>query len=453
MKILITSDWNICAINGVATSIKNLMYGLRARGHEVKLLCLSSNHKTQVTEDGWEVASLPADIVYPGARVRAGLMNNIYDKVIEWGPDIVHSQCEMSTFVMAHHIAHECNIPIVHTYHTVYEDYTHYVVKGKHLPAVEQRRHAAKKAVAEFSKLISMFCCGMVAPTEKVKVMLEGYDCKCPLYVVPSGITLNNFRQKLSDDERRELRQKFSIADDEIIALYLGRAAKEKNIDEVMRYISSASEKIKLLVVGGGPVLDDLKKLAEDEGLTDKVIFAGMVDPTEVWKYYQLGDFFTSASTSETQGLTYIEALSSGLPLLCRKDPCLDDVVVENVNGCLFENEEEYMAGMQQVLSILRDDCYDRTKIGQSADKFSREHFAASLEAIYLDTMDYYRNRSQSAIEKMRTVGIKITDLTREHWRVVKNSEIFEMFDIFDIFTGGENESLADTETDSEEIN
>lgn len=432
MKILITSDWNICAINGVATSIKNLMYGLRARGHEVKLLCLSSDHKTQVTEDGWEVASLPADIVYPGARVRAGLMSNIYDKVIEWGPDIVHSQCEMSTFVMAHHIAHECEIPIVHTYHTVYEDYTHYVVKGKHLPAVDQRRKAAKKAVAEFSKLISMFCGGMVAPTEKVRVMLEGYECKCPLYVVPSGISLGDFRRELSKDERYELRHSLGIEDDEIIALYLGRAAKEKNIDEVIKYIASSSEKIKLLVVGGGPVLDDLKTFAATSGYDDKVVFAGMVEPTDVWKYYQLGDFFTSASTSETQGLTYIEALSAGLPLLCRKDPCLDDVVIENENGCLFENEEEYMAGMEQVLKIIKDSDYDRLKIGHTADKFSREHFAASLETIYLDTLDLHRKKNQSARDKMLAVGVKITELTREHWRRVKSLDVFEIFSFDD---------------------
>lgn len=420
MKILITSDWNICAINGVATSIKNLMYGLRARGHEVKLLSLSSDHRTQVTEDGWEVASLPADVVYPGARVRAGLMNNIYDKVIEWGPDIVHSQCEMSTFVMAHHIAHECGIPIVHTYHTVYEDYTHYVVKGKHLPAVDQRRKAAKKVVAEFSKLISMFCSGMVAPTEKVKVMLEGYDCKCPLYVVPSGITLDEFRKKLSDDEKQALRQKYGIKDDETIALFLGRAAKEKNIDEVIKYIASSNENIKLMVVGGGPALEDIKSYSSSNGYDDKVVFVGMVDPSDVWKYYQLADFFTSASTSETQGLTYIEALSAGLPLLCRKDPCLDDVVIENENGCLFENEQEYKAGMQTVLSLIRSAEYDRNNIAGTADKFSREHFAASLESIYLDTFDYYRRKNHAASEKMKAVAARITELTREHWERVK---------------------------------
>ena len=400
MKILITSDWNTYAINGVATSIKNLMYGLKARGHEVKLLTLSSSHRTQVTEDGWEVASLPAGIVYPGARVPAKLPLNIYDKVIAWGPDIVHSQCELATFIMAHHVAHECGVPIVHTYHTVYEDYTHYIVTGTHLPAGEQRVQLAKKAVADFSRAISRFCCGMIAPTEKVKVLLDGYDCKCPVYVVPSGIALNNYRQKLSDSERSELRAKFGIKDDEIIALYLGRVAAEKNIDEVMKYISSADNKVKLLVVGGGPKFDELNELSKEQGYTDRVVFAGMVDPSEVWKYYQLGDFFTSASTSETQGLTYIEALSAGLPLLCRKDPCLDDVVTENQNGVLFENEEEFMAGLQFITDLISSDGYDREEIGHSADKFSREVFAASVEEIYLDTFDIYRNKKSIIIER-----------------------------------------------------
>lgn len=418
MKILITSDWNTYAINGVAASIKNLMYGLRARGHEVKLLTLSSDRETRITEDGWEVASLPANVVYPGARVRVGLMNKIYDKVIEWAPDIIHSQCEMSTFVMAHHVAHECDVPIVHTYHTVYEDYTHYVVKNVFLSG-RRRNQMAKQAVAEFTKIISMLCDGMIAPTQKVKTILEGYECKCPLYVVPSGITLDTFRQHLSDDERIRLRKQYEIADDELIALYLGRIAEEKNIDEIIKYISSSDEKIKLVIVGGGPKLDNLIKKAEKLKAMERVVFVGMIDPVDVWKYYQLADFFTSASTSETQGLTYIEALSSGLPLLCRKDPCLDDVVIENTNGCLFENEEEFMAGLKKIISIVKDVDYSRKEIAKTADKFSKEYFASSAEAIYLDTLDSYSKKGESARENVKALMLKINELTMTHWKMV----------------------------------
>ena len=438
MKILITSDLNTYSVNGVITSINNLMYGLRARGHEVKLLTLSPNHETRVTEDGWEVASLPAGIVYPGVRVRVGLMNKVYDKVIDWNPDIIHSQCEMSTFIMAHHIAHECDVPIVHTYHTVYEDYTHYVVKGHLFP--EQQNKMARQAVAEFSKIISTLCGAMIAPTDKVKEMLEGYDCKCPLYVIPTGIDLTRFSQQISASERTEMRGKYGFTDEDIVAVYLGRVAAEKNIDEVIEYISKAPENVKLLVTGGGPKLDDLVSLVNKKNYNDRVSFVGMVNPSDVWKYYKLGDLFTSASTSETQGLTYIEALSSGLPLLCRKDQCLDGVVIDKVNGCMFENEQEFGDGLETIINIIGDEAYNRDDIAKTAEKFSRECFAASCESLYLDTIKTYSRKSisETAKENIQAALNRLTELSRRHIEYVKEpinklktnlNEIFEEFE------------------------
>lgn len=420
MKVLITSDWNTYAINGVATSIKNLMFGLRARGHEVKLLTLSSNYESRVTQDGWEVASLPASIVYPGARVRVGLMTKTYDKIIEWGPDIIHSQCELSTFVMAHHIAHECAVPIVHTYHTVYEDYTHYVTQGIKLP-IKPKEQTAKHVVAEFSRAISSLCHGMIAPTEKVKSLLMRYECSCPLYVVPSGISTNKFRQKLAESDRIKLCERFDIKEGEIVAIYLGRIAEEKNIDELIDYIAKSAQNIKLLIVGGGPKLDEIKSYVEDKGLADRVKFSGMVEPQEVWKYYALADFFTSASTSETQGLTYIEALSSGLLLLCRKDDCLDGVIIPGENGYMFENESEYSAGLHKIIQKLRVSGYDRNETAKTADKFSIENFAFSVEEIYYNTLDEYAShRERSSKENIKALVNKVYDYTLENFKESK---------------------------------
>ena len=78
-----------------------------------------------------------------------------------------------------------------------------------------------------------------------------------------------------------------------------------------------------LMIVGGGPYLEILRKKAAELGVMESVIFTGMVSPEEVASYYPAGDLFISASTSETQGLTYADALAAGLPLLCRKDECL----------------------------------------------------------------------------------------------------------------------------------
>ena len=87
------------------------------------------------------------------------------------------------------------------------------------------------------------------------------------------------------------------------------------------------------VIVGSGPYLDNLKELAYAENISDKVIFTGAVEPENIAAYYRLGDIFLSASQSETQGLTYIEALASGLPAVCRRDDCLNDVITNGKNG------------------------------------------------------------------------------------------------------------------------
>lgn len=74
----------------------------------------------------FSVPSLGVGKIYPGARFALSTNEDILAEVIHWEPDIIHTQCEFSTFRMAKQIAHYLDIPIVHTYHTVYEDYTHY---------------------------------------------------------------------------------------------------------------------------------------------------------------------------------------------------------------------------------------------------------------------------------------------------------------------------------------
>ena len=119
MKILITTDWYSPAVNGVVTSVKNLRRGLEARGHEVRILTLSQTTHSW-TEDGVTyLGSVPAGLVYPGARLRTPMVRRWTQELVAWGPDVVHSQCEFSTFFLARRIAEYLDVPLVHTYHTV----------------------------------------------------------------------------------------------------------------------------------------------------------------------------------------------------------------------------------------------------------------------------------------------------------------------------------------------
>lgn len=131
----------------------------------------------------------------------------------------------------------------------------------------------------------------------------------------------------------------------------VGRLAEEKNLEELLHLRAAMGEApVTLLLVGGGPDKLRLEGIAAGLGLTaPAVVFAGMVPPAQVPDWYQLGDLFVRASTSETQGLTYIEALAAGVPALCRADPCLAGVIREGENGWQYRDREEFQQKLTEI--------------------------------------------------------------------------------------------------------
>lgn len=378
MKILITTDWYVPAVNGVVTSVLNLEKELRKKGHEVKILTLSQDHHSHVSGDVTYIASMGAGKIYPNARVRIAVRSKYVTEIMEWQPDIIHSQCEFSTFLFARHIAKVLNIPIVHTYHTVYEDYTHYF---------SPLGIIGKKAVRTFSRWCADSCEVIIVPTEKVKELLESYGIDAQIHVIPSGINLEKFDPKRVEKDclRNEIP---GISEDDFICAYIGRLAKEKNIDELIRMHRDITEpNVKLLIVGDGPDRENLEELVTEYGMTDRVIFTGMVSPKEVEKYYKIGDVFVSGSTSETQGLTYVEALASGLPVVCRKDKCLDGVIEDHFNGYQYTEPQEY----RDRIFLLFKDAEFRESMSYNAllssKKFGSDCFVNAVEELYETTI------------------------------------------------------------------
>lgn len=126
MKVLITTDWYKPVINGVVTSVLSLADGLEALGHEVRILTLSGTIHSYCEGNVTYIGSVSVGKIYPNARLKTAMTHGYVRDLIAWKPDVVHSQCEFSTFFLARRITQICRVPLVHTYHTVYEDYTHY---------------------------------------------------------------------------------------------------------------------------------------------------------------------------------------------------------------------------------------------------------------------------------------------------------------------------------------
>ena len=323
MKVLITTDWYAPVINGVVTSVLLLQRELERQGHDVRVVTLSNTMHSYKEGGVYYMGSVSANKIYPGARLRVNRTRSLVRELMGWRPDVIHSQCEFSSFRVAYALSARLGVPIVHTYHTVYEDYTHYFS-----PSVR----VGKAVVSVFSRWICGRTACVVAPSRKVERLLRDYNIRCRIEVIPTGVDLSVYRQASDPGRMAALRTRWAIPEDHTILLYLGRMAKEKNLEQLIDQIAAAGRRdVTLLLVGDGPDREEVLDYARSRGLN--VIFTGMVPHGEVADYYRLGDLFVTASTSETQGLTYFEALAAGVPVLCRQDPCVDGVVESGVNG------------------------------------------------------------------------------------------------------------------------
>lgn len=254
--------------------------------------------------------------------------------------------------------------------------------------------------VSAFSRKVLSYTSCVIVPTEKVKNILLRYGVSEEIRVVPTGIDMNKYSRILSPEERMEMRQKLGISPQEKVAVFVGRLAKEKNLDEILSMISTVRPKhFKLLIVGDGPCREELEKRTDEWNLRDQVIFTGMIAPDEIYKYYQTGDFFVSASTSETQGLTYVEALANGLPALCRKDDCLTGVIENGMNGWQYDNAREFMEKMDFLINPEnREVCRKLSAAARESvfQRYNSSQFAKTMEKIYQHVL---QENGQSAEE------------------------------------------------------
>lgn len=378
MKILITTDLYTVTTNGVVTSVKNLMEELEKKGHEVRVLTFSGDRHSHKEGNVYYIKSMTLPI-YPDVRMPLSRAGKYVKEIVEWKPDVVHSQCEFFSYGYAARIAKKSGAALVHTYHTLYEQYVGYVFPSKRL---------GEKFVKWFSRNRLKKADNVIAPTRKVERALRGYGLKNDISVIPSGIRLEQHKVRITPEERVTKRQELGITDDQLVLINLGRLGTEKNIQELIKFFAEAiktRDNLKFMIVGGGPAKEELEKLAKDLGVDDKVIFTGMVKPTEVQLYYQMGDVFVSASTSETQGLTYVEAAANGLPLLCREDDCLEDVVYEGENGYEYTNSAEFMDRIDAIVAAPQWRTSAGKRSEEVANMYDKSVFGDAVEKVYVE--------------------------------------------------------------------
>lgn len=382
MRIGIFTDAYYPQISGVVTSVVTLRNELQKLGHEVYIITVATpDSKSIKQEEGIiRIKSIPFRR-WKELRIGLPIYLKLKAEIKRLKLDVIHTQTEFTIGMVGRRIAKNLNIPLVHTYHTMYVDYTHYIYNfnfGKEF---------VKDMVKTMTRTFIKRCSVAIAPTKKTKDALLSYGVKVPIEIIPTGIDIKHFERLDSCHPLlKKLRAKYSIPEDAKVLLFLGRVSEEKSIDVLIQAFPRILEKepkALLLIVGDGPDKEVLSAKAALSSAADRIIFTGMVKFQDVPHYYSLGDVFVNASKTETQGLTIMEAMASGLPIVVYNDSNIAEHIKDGISGRLFNDEDEFV---EAVLSALNDEEKNRRLIEsghQVIASLSKENFAKRMAELY----------------------------------------------------------------------
>lgn len=455
MRIGIFTDTYTPDINGVVSSVLTLQKGLEEAGHEVFIVTGQKGILKSYREGNvLRMPGLELKKLY-GYTLSTPFDFAIKSELEKLNLDIIHVQQEFTVGMFGRLMARTLRVPMVYTYHTMYEDYTHYINKFE-LESVEK---VSKMAVYQMSKYLCNSVSGIIAPSSKTKEKLESYGVVRPIYIIPTGLELDRFKKENIEEKKLdEIRNKYQLDPNKKLITYLGRVANEKSIDMIIDAIAHVkNENCHFMIVGGGPSLEDLKNQAKQLGVADKVIFTGAVSREEVPLYYQVSDVFVSASTSETQGITYIEALASDLCVLARPDEVLDQLIEDGKNGFYFDSALE-LAEKIDVYLDLSQDVKEEMRIcaRKTAERYDVKKMVRDMLTVYQvaitdyedcytikrivasnDCMKLYLYNPKYKIEE--TLLMSLDDYTLHR---LKKEDIIEMY-VYDALKKRENILLA----------
>ena len=405
MRIGIFTETYTPYISGLVTSELMLKKALEKKGHEVYVVTANltnSKYEYNEKEKVLRIPGIPTGIY--DSRLTSIYPIKAINKIKNWNLDVIHSQTEFAIGTFARLFAKQYNIPIVHTYHTMYEDYVHYITKG----------HFDKSSKKLVEYLTKFYCDKtineLIVPTKKAyDLFKKKYNVERNIHIIPTGIEVERFyKEKIDPKKINKLKKQYNINKRDFIAIFVGRIAEEKNIPFLINITAELKTKkpnFKLLIVGDGPDKENYEKLVKNKNCEKNIIFTGKIPWDEIPLYYQVADIFISASQSETQGLTIIEAMAASLPTLCIDDESFRNSVVDDLNGYLFKDEETCK---KKVLKIMNDKkLLNNLQNGarNSAELHSSKYFAEKVLDVYKLAIN---NRKPSYREKITNLIRKV---------------------------------------------
>ncbi|MBN2535071.1 MAG: glycosyltransferase family 4 protein [Spirochaetales bacterium] len=375
MNIGLFSDTYLPQINGVVTSLEIFRKELEKKGHKIYIFCprIGSMNNLPVSSTYLKrFISIPY-FLQREYRIVFPLSSKLLH-FSKYNLDVIHSHDFFPLGILAWILSKKFNIPHVHTYHTLWTEYAHY----SFLP-----RGMGSGFLKWWSKIFCNSCDLIISPSSLIKNVLESYDVKTKIEIIPTGIDYESFTKSNGKKVREELHLSQKIR----ILSFAGRLGKEKNIYFLLRAFKLIQDKYPLsilLIIGDGPEKKSLIHFTQSLKLKGKILFLGYKKRNEVLSILSQSDLFVFPSKTETQGLSLLEALACGTPAVAIKAMGVADILKDDVGGYLVNDNEKEFA--DKVDTILKDNMLHKKKVEEAvkrAEEFSSSRMTEKLVKSY----------------------------------------------------------------------
>lgn len=372
-------------LNGVVISIETFRQELEKRGHQYYIFAPATKGFHDINPRVFRYPSCrwPKQKYYPIALPFLAPLQTAQIRNLRL--DLIHTQHLFSMGKLGLKVARTLDIPVVHTYHTLIVEYTHYFPLFSDL---------ARKFVIRMSRNYCNACDQVVTPSPSMQQFLRSYGVVQPIEAIPTGVNLDDFSHPFSRDE---LKTKWNIPKNQKLLLYVSRIAKEKNLDFLFKAIRRLTQKhqdFHLLLVGGGPELGYYRNKVKSWHLDKKVTFTDMQEKKTTNRFFGAADIFVFPSTTETQGIVIAEAMAAGIPAVAVGIMGPSDIIKDGVDGYLTGLKVEEFT--DRIEKLLNDERL-RKKFGKqakgNASRFSVKITADHMEIIYEQTINHYRSQ------------------------------------------------------------
>ena len=349
MKIALFTETYLPDINGVSTHIKTLRSGLEQFGHEVLIVTADKHCKHHYVQDGvLHCPSVAVKRLY-GFGVAAPYSRRRMKLIEAFAPDIIHIHHEFGIGLSGVIAAKRLSKPLVYTLHTMYDQYVFYIAPR---PLVA----LATKASHQYERFIANKAHALTGPSQKCVEYFQRIGVDKPASVIPNSADLNLFGLgKVSEAAKSRAMERFRLPKDKTLAVFVGRLGKEKSIDVLLQYWAQTikpGHHLHLVIIGGGPDKEDLERLSFELGIADQVTFTGVISNHELPACFAACDVYVTASLSEMNSISMLEAMASGLPVLQRYDELNKNQIDEGQNGWFFHSAEELAEHLLRIAAM-----------------------------------------------------------------------------------------------------